>query len=99
MKDKNNSTHRMLVLKQKEGEKIRSTTGLVDPRLFQGGNNVHVQMQPDGLWRIRYDAGVVPIPLQDKFTSCEKLLKHTRKYFATRGVDVVDVINIHEDDY
>ena len=42
------SNNRTLVLKPVDGKKAASSTGLVDPRLFTGGNNLHAIKMPLG---------------------------------------------------
>lgn len=93
-KDKERSDDRILVLKQIEGEHVTASTGLVDNRLFQGGNRVHGIKDPrDNLWFFKYDAGGLPEPLKQKFTSFLALHKFASNYFAKRGLAVVEVID------
>ena len=50
------STDRVLVLREIPGQKVRATSGLVDPRLFKGENALHVFMDPATcLWYFKYD--------------------------------------------
>lgn len=90
--DKQRKTERTLIIRLKEGQKPKSTTGMVDSRIFQGKENVLAVMDEQTcLWRLRYRAGILPEPLLQQFTSFEKLMKFAREYFGKRGMDIVDV--------
>lgn len=91
LKSKMRSTDRILVLRPIEGSKAKSSTGLVDPRLFKGDNNLHAIMDPMGLWYCRLDQGVIPPELKQQFTSFAKLLKHIQEYYKTRNIEIVEV--------
>ena len=86
------SSDRILVLKPIEGENIKSSTGLVDNRLFKGGNRVHaVRDENSDLWFVRFDAGLPPEPLRQKFTSFSKLFNFAEQYFKKRNINIVEV--------
>jgi hypothetical protein len=91
--DKQRKTERTLIVRLKEGLKgAKTTTGMVDSRIFQGKENVVAVMDEQTcLWRLRYRAGILPEPLLQQFTSFEKLMKFAREYFGKRGMDIVDV--------
>lgn len=79
---------RVLLLEPIDGKPL-SSKGVVDPRLFTGENKLHaIRTDNDQLWSFKYEAGAVPEPLKDKFTSFSKLLKHAEVYFSTRNVRV-----------
>lgn len=92
-KQKEKSTDRVIVLKQREGAKSVSSTGLVDNRLFKGGNALHAIMGPTGIWTMKYENGALPEPLRQSFTNFDYLLKHARTYFSNRGIDIVEVVD------
>lgn len=97
-KTKMHSDNRILVLKQIEGKKTLSTGGLVDQRLFKGGNSVHAIRNPfNSLWSIRYASGVLPDPLRQQFTSFNNLMKAASEYFGKRGLEIVDTIDHYEE--
>lgn len=58
----------------------------------KAGNKIHVVMDDiDCLWRFKYDAGVIPAELKQKFTSFKAALKHAEDYFLTRNIRVTEV--------
>lgn len=89
------STNRILVLKAINGKGPKSSMGLLDNRLFTGGNNLHaVQDLNNCLWYLQYsNGGVLPPPLKIQFTSFQMLLKHARDYFKSRNVEISEVID------
>jgi hypothetical protein len=90
---KNHVPDRVLVLKPKEGMTAKSTGGLVDKRLFTGENNIHALMDPEyGHWYVKYDSGVVPQQLQQRWTSFNKLYEFVKNYYATRNIEIKEVI-------
>lgn len=92
--EKMKSDDRILVLKPMDGKNPRSNTGLIDSRLFQGGNRLHaIRSNIDQLWYIRYDQGIVPPALKCKFTSFKALQAHVEPYFKNRNVEIEKVID------
>ena len=90
---KDRKTDRVLVLKAREGV-TTSSTGLVDPRLFKGENKLHaIQDEDKSLWIFKYECGGLPPPLKQSFTNFNLAYKHAEKYFNSRGVDIVEVID------
>jgi hypothetical protein len=90
--EKMHSDDRILVLKIKEGEKAVSSTGLIDHRLFKGGNTLHAMRDPNtSLWYLRYNDGVLPQPLKQQFTSIHKLLNHVKSYFSNRNIEITEI--------
>lgn len=86
------SPDRVLVLKVKEGMKPMSTTGAADPRLFTGENKLHAIMDPQScLWKMRYDSGIVPLPLQGTFTGFRALKKFADAYYDKRNIEIIEV--------
>lgn len=77
-------------------EKIdpKGDTGLFDPEVFKGKNNLHVVMDPSTcLWSFKYERGLVPPALKDRFTSLNFAKQHAEIYFATKNIKIVEVIN------
>lgn len=91
-KFKERSDDRILVLKVKDGEKPKSSTGLVDPRLFTGENKLHLKRNKT-LWEFKYDQGGVPPQLKDRFTKFDLALDHARRYFSTRNIEITEVLD------
>ena len=86
------STDRVLVLREIPGQKVRATSGLVDPRLFKGENTLHVFMDSATcLWYFKYDFGVLPQQLKQGFTSFSRALEHARSYFKLRHIEITEV--------
>jgi len=86
------SSDRVLVVRPIEGKTAISTTGLLDNRLFTGGNTLHATMETEScLWRLRYDTGVLPEQLKQKFTSFRLLKQHADRYFLKRNLEIVEV--------
>lgn len=91
---KEKKSDRILVLKPIEGTKAKSSTGLDDPRLFNGGNNLHgIKDQQTNLWYFKYESGVIPEPLKQRFTSFPLLKKHAEDYYVKRNIAVVEVLD------
>ncbi len=85
---------RVLVLKVKDGKSAISSTGNVDNRLFTGENRLHAIRGPkNALWTLRYDVGVVPPVLKQKFTSFDALLAFCKTYFNKRNIEITEVID------
>ena len=91
--EKNNTPNREIVLRCIEGKKPLNGIGLVDPRLFKGGNKLNAIMGEDGLWFCRYNDGNVPETLKVKFTTISKLLTHVKAYYENRNIEIVEVKN------
>lgn len=93
-RSKNKSDDRLLKLKVIDGKKPLSGTGLVDPRLFTGENDLHLFKDPrDNLWSFRYDRGTIPGALNQKFTSYAKAMSFVTVYLKTRNLEVYEVID------
>jgi len=94
--EKMRSDDRILVIKQRPGEKTKDATGLIDYRLFKGGNRLHAMKDPiTNLWMFRYEMGVLPEPLKQKFTGFQALFNHATTYFSKRGLEIVEVQDHH----
>lgn len=84
---------RILSLAVIDGKAAKSSTGLVDNRLFTGENQLHLTMDPhSGLWSFRYTKnGLLPEPLQGTFTSFKKGYEHAEMYFSKRNIRISEV--------
>lgn len=93
-KAKMRSDDRILILRVAEGKKARDAAGKTDPRLFSGENKLHGVYDPrTGLWNMRYETGSLPGGLQEKFLEFDDLVAHAKKYFSTRNVEVIGIID------
>lgn len=91
---RNVSSDRVLVLSPKEGADPLNTLGLVDKRLFSGKNNLHCIMDKQtSLWYFNYDSGLIPQPLQQRFTSFTKAYNFAEQYFNKRNVEIKEVLD------
>lgn len=86
----NATKDKILTLAQRAN--VKATNGLIDRRLFSGGNRLHAILENNGLWSLRYDFGIVPEPLKQKFTSFSTALKTVKYYFDSRNIDVKEII-------
>lgn len=90
--DKQRSPDRVLTIKIIDGTKPKTSTGLIDSRLFNGQNNLHAVQNPETtLWVIKYDAGVLPPQLKQSFTSFKKLMQYTEVYLKGRNLEVTEI--------
>lgn len=94
-REKMATNDRVLVLKVIEGKTAKGSNGIVDPRLFSGSNKLHgVYDERTGMWNMRYETGALPGALQQKFSTFTDLEDFARKYFKTRDVEIVEIINV-----
>jgi len=92
--DNNRKTKVELVLQVQEGKLPTSVSGLVDPRLFKGGNKLYMVQDPSSmLWGFKYDIGGIPSGLNQRFTNREKALEFAKTYLKTRNLEVKEVID------
>lgn len=89
------ATDRILSLEVIDGKAAKSTLGLLDPRLFDGKQKLHLKMDiSSGLWNFQYDTnGILPEPLKGRFTSFNKGLEHAQQYFLKRNVRVIEILD------
>lgn len=89
------SPDRILVLEPIDGLKAKSSTGLIDPRLFKEGedaNKLHLVMDMETcLWSFKYEKGMIPPALNGKFTGAKAAKKHAEDYFAKRNIRIKEV--------
>lgn len=91
---KNTSKDRTLVLKPIDGKDALSAGGMVDKRLFTGGNNLHAIMDPEyGHWHVEYDSGTIPPAFQQRWTSFSKLQSFVSEYYKRRNVEITEIID------
>lgn len=91
--DNNYASDRVLVLKVIDGLKAKSSLGVVDPRLFNGENNLHLVMNTENsLWGFKYDRGNIPGALNQQFTSVERALQCATTYLKDRNIEIIEVI-------
>ncbi len=94
-REKMATNDRVLVLKTIDGKDPKGASGVVDTRLFNGSNKLHgVYDERTGMWNMRYETGALPGALQQKFITFEQLEDFARKYFKTRNVEIVEIINV-----
>lgn len=93
-KEKMRSDDRVLVLQPMSGKTVKDVLGKADPRLFSGENNLHIIYDEiKGMWKLRYDVGGLPEILKQEFTTFNTAVDAVKKYFASRNVEVVRIID------
>ncbi|SRR6266550_4276661 len=92
---KMHSPERELVIRPIEGQKTLNSVGVVDTRLWKGGNSIRALMSDTGLWYFKQESGLLPDALKVQFTSITKLIKFAKDYFSKRNLEVVEVKDIH----
>lgn len=89
---KQKKDERILVLKVIDGTKAKSSTGMIDPRLFTGEKKLMAKQGPDLLWYMSYTEGAVPPGINQKFTTFGKLRTFAEAYFKRRNIEIIEVI-------
>ena len=93
-KIKNMSDDRVLVLEPIDGKPL-TTGGLIDKRLFTGDNRLHsIRDTRTGFWYLKYDMGTIPQPLQQRFTTFQKMYSFTDNYFNNRNIRIKEIIDV-----
>ena len=89
------STDRVLALSPIDNKAPKSSTGLLDPRLFTGEQKLHVKMDPQTcLWYFQYsNNGLLPEALKGRYTGFRAAIKFAEAYFATRNVKITQVFD------
>lgn len=92
-REKMRSGDRILVLEPVDG-KAKSTTGIVDNRIFKGENALHAIQHPENsTWSFKYERGILPTPLKQTFTNFNMLYRFADDYFRKRNIKIVKVID------
>ena len=82
---------RIFVLEPVDG-KPKNVIGIVDPRLFNGENNlVAVKDIETCMWTLRYQKGILPNELKQTFTSFSALTKYVTHYYKTRNIRIKEI--------
>ena len=80
---------RIISLRPIDGMKPRGSTGMIDPRLFSGDNQlIAVYDINNGMWYARYTIGATPASLQQRFTQFNDLIEYLRDYYKSRNVEI-----------
>lgn len=77
-------------------EKIdpKGKTDMVDPQVFEGKNNLHAVMDTSNcMWTCRYEHGLPPEPLRQRFTDFKTLYQHAERYFSLKNIKIVEVLD------
>lgn len=82
---------RIIILKAID-DKAKNSSGILDPRLFTGENNLHVTRGKNNIWSMYYDKGVTPPALKQRFTSFREAVKYVEKYFTKRNIRIAEII-------
>jgi hypothetical protein len=92
---KMNAPERELIIRPIAGTKTLDSAGVVDTRLWKGGNSIRAIMGEGGIWYFKYENGILPEALKGKYTSISKLVTFAKEYFSKRNLEIVEVKNIH----
>lgn len=87
------SNTRVFKLEVIDGKKPKSSTGLIDPRVFSGENNFAAVRDSRNIWSFKVKAGGLPEALKSKYTTFENLYEYAVKYFAGRNMKITEVID------
>lgn len=83
---------RVFVLDLIDGTLPKSSTGITDSRLFQGGNKLHIHKDPESnFWSFSYDEGIVPEKLRCAFTNATLAIRHAEIYYKDRNLTLKEV--------
>jgi hypothetical protein len=74
-----------------DDKKPVSSTGIVDPRLYKGGNKLYATRGEDFLWYVKYDKGAIPPALQQKWTHFPRMVEDITGYFNSRNVAIKQI--------
>jgi len=87
------SKDRILSLSVIDGTLPKSSTGQTDTRLFTGGQQLHLKMDPQSsLWYFQYsNNGLLPGGLTGRYTGFKAGIKAAEDYFRKRNVKVTEV--------
>lgn len=92
-KSKMNTNDRVFKLEAIEGKKMKNVIGVTDNRLFTGDNTLHAIREPDGIWHLKYEKGILPEPFKQKFTGFNKLFRFVEDYYSRRNIKVKEAVN------
>lgn len=85
------SNDRILVLEKTDP---KADAGLLDPRVFEGKNNLHAVMDTGNcMWNFRYEHGAIPPGLRGKFTSFKEAMSHAELYLVGKKIKIVNVLD------
>ena len=83
------NTDRVLVLRKIDE---KEDTGLIDPAVFVGKNNLHIFMDTQtSMWGFKYDKGMIPPILKNKYTKFSLAFAEAKKYLNSKNVEIVDI--------
>lgn len=94
VEQKNHAPIRELVLKPMEGLSVKGSN-LVDPGMWKGTNSLKTIQDETSLWGFKFDKGILPDPLKQRFTTVTKAVAFAKSYFAKRNIDLIEVKDIH----
>lgn len=82
------------ILKLEKYDPKQKDVGLVDPKVFTGGNNLHVVMDSNTLfWTFKYEHGHVPPQLRGRFTEFKQAYLHAEEYFKIKNIKIIEVVD------
>lgn len=82
---------RTITFKLIDDKKPRSSTGISDPRLYQGDNKLLATRGEDFLWYVKYEKGAIPPALNQKWTHYPRMVADIEAYFNTRNIAIKQI--------
>jgi len=81
---------RILVLESNDPTK--KDFGALDKDAVSGKNPLHASMDPNTtLWSLRYERGNIPMPLRNKYTDFNSLLRQAQIYFRAKNIRIKEI--------
>lgn len=69
-------------------------TGMFDPKVFSGENNLHVVMDLiTGLWTFRYERGIIPGAMKGRFSSFKEAYNFAEAHLKTKNIKIIEVLD------
>lgn len=85
-------TDRVFELEVIDDKMPKTSTGMTDTRLFQGGNKLHIYKDEEtNFWSFKYDQGIIPPDLRCYFTSPSRAIKHANLYYQSRNLRLKEI--------
>jgi hypothetical protein len=94
VEEKNHAPVRELILKPMEGMTVKGNN-MVDPGVWKGTNSLRAIQDETSLWGFKFDKGILPDPLKQRFTSLPKAIAFAKQYFAKRNLELTEVKDVH----
>jgi hypothetical protein len=89
----NMANDRIIKLQLKEGMSAKNSAGVTDNRVLTGENKLHAVHDPQtSFWSLHWDKGILAPPLQQNWTTWQKMMDFIVPYFERRNIEVKEII-------